>query len=77
MNHFAKDVRGYRRNEDGTLDIITVTLNSDGHPVDDYGNPLETKGEIAELYGWPDHKCQEYGLGGNILVPIKNKKTDA
>ena len=59
-------IRGYRRTDSGTLEIVNVT-RIDGKPVDSCGVPLRSDGELVRLEGWPDTRVESYN-GGQLLV---------
>jgi hypothetical protein len=68
-----KKIPAYRRNNDGTLDMIDI-LDDNGSICDGLGYPLQCTGEIVELCGWPHEAAKLHitVMGGvEILVPVK------
>lgn len=61
--------RGYRRNTDGTLDIVTLTI-VDGAACDAAGYPLERTDETVELLGWPDGAGRVYLTDGGVEIIV-------
>jgi hypothetical protein len=66
-----KEQRAYHRNDNGTLDIITILIEDDGTVCDPWGLPMNRTDETVELKGWPDSVTRIYlNAGGReVLVP--------
>ena len=69
-------MRAYRKNDDGSLEIVSVGITPDG-VLTDGSRQLDPTGEVVDLMGWPDKSAGVYKnwIGTEYLIPIAaNKK---
>jgi hypothetical protein len=76
-----KATQAYRRNEDGTLHMVTLMIEDNGTVCDILGYPMKSTQDTVTLMGWPGSanntvKCDLYINDGGIefLVPRRGAK---